>query len=1479
MRFRKIFIQIAALLIACLMASNAFAQTEVLITASNRFQNGYEGKSFKYTDEVILKPGFTVTASASVNWYAKSIATNTNPIQLDANYVTKETILKSGVTTESQIDALSPYNKASVYEYVDDIGRPLQQINMRNSPGMGDEIKFYVYDAWGRQPQEYLLYTDRDINTSGRLKSGALGQGLFYANTPPSVASDNKPYKLNIYDDSPLNQVRQVYGAGEAWHPEAANRSVKSDITTNTAEEHIIRFVYTGSGFPVSTAEWPANALVITQTTDEENHIKRTYKNFKDQVILERSGDGTTWHDTYYVYDFGGSLMFVFPPEAIEHLEADYEPGVADKQLFLNTWVYQYEYDNYGRNTGSKVPGSGWVYSIYDKWDRLVLTQNANQAETNAWVFIKYDYLNRPVITGLTTGTRLALTLAAASAATRYENRIDNAIGYTNYTFPPHTENDLLSITYYDNYSFINYVGWDEAPGSSYNFNPKPGFHTGADVFLAVKEYETGKKIRVLNQNKWINSVTYYDDRYRKIQVITENYLGGIDLVTRKYDFSGKNLKTLQIHNNEGLTLSLLNEFEYDHAGRVLRVYQQVGDSPKVLVTSNTYNELGQLIERNLHSTNDGGNYLQSVDLRYNIRGWLTSINNSTLTNDGVTNNDANDLFGMNLSYNQETLDVNGNSQPLYNGNISAIRWSWNNLKDPQQEKIFKYTYDTWSRLDESYFAAKNGSTWSGAMGAYNETMAYDKNGNILSLNRTGKIGSNQGNIDMLGYTYTGNKLINVHDNSLYWNANDKNPDYGFSEISHDDQLTEYAYDASGNVEGDMNKGIVSVTYNHLNRPERIELENNRVIEYHYDAAGNKLRKIVQAGGETLQTDYVGSIQYVNGVLAFILTDEGRIVTGRDDSDPQYEYFLKDHQGNTRVVFGSVHETNVYKATLEQEVNDREVNTYGFKNISRATGFNQTVPSFETPTPQYAAVISGGVGPAKMLSVTEGDKLHLEAHGRYTGTVGSGKITAAVLASAVTSTFGVLPTGETQTAYNSINGGVLGSPVGEYSGTPKAYLCYFLFSADYSWYQFGYSGLSTDASVAFEQLSIDITVDLPPGVNNGFLYVYVANETTGTPVHFDDIKIIHERAAQSLQVLEASDYYPFGLTINPISYRQERRDDAQVRNNVGFQGQEMQRDFGLNWYQYEYRMHDPAIGRFGSVDPLSEKYYYNSPYAFSENRLVDGIELEGLEYLRMDYYNAMMYPLSPMEFGGLNFLLLNNIDLANTVQIGNDSYLNVGRHMYYNETTGWSFSGSRAEQKTEETLAGLNAVNRTEALPSDVEHKIISAGTQIASEIMESQQQGLNIFNPGGVCYAVNGARINQGFKDAWGVNALNLEVRKNNIDHQISSTAIREGKYAGYGVGGALARNGYGILVSNSGIWNGDLQVGAPLQLWYTIPSLNAGRLNGFGWGHSVMFKSYEFENGKIIGINIIDKGGADYIPKTSAPFMVGANPVDPKK
>jgi RHS repeat-associated protein len=56
-----------------------------------------------------------------------------------------------------------------------------------------------------------------------------------------------------------------------------------------------------------------------------------------------------------------------------------------------------------------------------------------------------------------------------------------------------------------------------------------------------------------------------------------------------------------------------------------------------------------------------------------------------------------------------------------------------------------------------------------------------------------------------------------------------------------------------------------------------------------------------------------------------------------------------------------------------------------------------------------------------------------------------------------------------------------------------------------------------------------------------------------------------------------------------------------------------------NSVNYKYRMHDPRLGRFFAKDPLAPEYPHNSPYAFSENVVINAVELEGLEKAEPPY--------------------------------------------------------------------------------------------------------------------------------------------------------------------------------------------------------------------------------------------------------------------
>ncbi len=90
---------------------------------------------------------------------------------------------------------------------------------------------------------------------------------------------------------------------------------------------------------------------------------------------------------------------------------------------------------------------------------------------------------------------------------------------------------------------------------------------------------------------------------------------------------------------------------------------------------------------------------------------------------------------------------------------------------------------------------------------------------------------------------------------------------------------------------------------------------------------------------------------------------------------------------------------------------------------------------------------------------------------------------------------------------------------------------------------------------------------------------------------------------QSGNVEEVNHYYPFGGLLS-----------SSVSNAVQpykYNGKELDRKNGLDWYDYGARMYDAALGRWYAVDPMSEKYYSWSPYTYCKNNPVLRIDLDG----------------------------------------------------------------------------------------------------------------------------------------------------------------------------------------------------------------------------------------------------------------------------
>ncbi|WP_415711172.1 RHS repeat domain-containing protein [Flavobacterium branchiophilum] len=120
-------------------------------------------------------------------------------------------------------------------------------------------------------------------------------------------------------------------------------------------------------------------------------------------------------------------------------------------------------------------------------------------------------------------------------------------------------------------------------------------------------------------------------------------------------------------------------------------------------------------------------------------------------------------------------------------------------------------------------------------------------------------------------------------------------------------------------------------------------------------------------------------------------------------------------------------------------------------------------------------------------------------------------------------------------------------------------------------------------------------------LGSSYKYVYQYKD------HLGNVRLSYDK---SLTVQEENNYYPFGLKHQGYGAPIVSTNEAL---RYRFQGQERQDELGLNWDSFKWRNYDYAIGRFMSIDPLTEDYMDWGPYVFSGNRVIDSRELEGLE--------------------------------------------------------------------------------------------------------------------------------------------------------------------------------------------------------------------------------------------------------------------------
>ena len=767
-------------------------------------------------------------------------------------------------------------------EWHDGLGRRSAVIRKDASPVYGCDLKETIqYDSLGRKVRESL-----PVPTA----------------LPSFYGSQEEPHTLTEYDDSPLDRPVAEFGPGRAWH--VGGKAVRRRYLVNDASDTLKcqkwRVSWQSDTLLTIYKEGlcQTGTLRVEHLSDEDGHTLISFTDMRDKPVLERrlakNPFGAVVNiDTYYIYDDFGRLAAVLPPRLSSLLTSSSSSSWSSASTVnIGRYAYLYRYNSRGLCIAKQLPGCGWTLMIYDRDERLALTQTAVQRASFQWEYVFRDEQGRECLTGHINDSGINAfgdplcdmpVVAKRSGSGVYGYKVD---GFSVLPF------SVNNVTWWDDYRFLGQ--WSVPEGTDSRVK-----RTVPEPEMTSYGLPTGNLSLVLGGSTVMNylwTVHYYDDFGREVQSNAE-YLNGVEKETRAFDFAGNVTgRTLTHMDADGLVL--LNEnytYGYDSWSRPTTINHHLGiNGSNICLSSDSYDAVGRLSGRQRASCSALGE-----TLGYNVRSWPDSIS-----------------VGINGSTFRQMISY----FPLWSGNISSVSWCSNSLS----LHSYNYSYDNLSRLKSAIYIPGTG------IAGVNKSWYYDDNGNILSEGGG------------ISYTLEGNRAIGKTVSSLeeIIDPGPLIPDPFVPELEPEPFIVEpvapdtlqhvaldsllveplvpdelsysYTYDVSGRMISDTERGIREIRYNSLDLPSMVVSQNASTPTYYYlySADGRKLQQgvyerptsprpgLIGEDNYIPHMTYQGNLVYVDGVLDRILFDGGYISA----SDSAYHFIVTDHLGNVRVV-------------------------------------------------------------------------------------------------------------------------------------------------------------------------------------------------------------------------------------------------------------------------------------------------------------------------------------------------------------------------------------------------------------------------------------------------------------------------------------------------------------------------------------------------------------------------------------------------